>query len=319
MSNHPASFNEDGVQWAWDATSLKRAWTCPRKYFYESICGWTSPYASIHLWFGRIYASSLESYHKLRAEGDDYDTALRKVVKETLIESWDHELDNEGNRIPGTGAARTFSINTTKSRETLIRSVIWYLEHFREDAYETYITAEGKAAVEFSFQLEVDNGVTLCGHNDRLCVSPENDLYIHDQKTTGQSLGPYYFKQFKPDDQFALYTFAGAAIYDTPIRGVVIDAAAIKVGFTQFGRHVVEFIDAELNEWYDETMLRIEEIQNYARKGLEETSFPRNKTACNNFGGCDFRDVCARPAFIRPAFLKGDFIKEDRWDPIQRR
>ncbi len=308
------SFNSNGVQTVWDSTSLKRADTCPRKYQYEMIEGWTSPYHSVHLWFGSIYASSLELFHKLCAAGEERELAIREVIRHALVESWNHDRDSEGNRIPGTGSPARFD-HATKNRETLIRTIVWYFDHFAEDHYSTYLTHEGKAAVEFSFQLPVDNNLTLSGHIDRLCVDSESNLFVHDQKTTGTTIGPHYFKSFKPDIQFSLYTLAAKIIYNAPVKGVIIDAAQIAVGFSRFGRSPMLHTDDELNEFYDETMALIEQTQAYTR----ENYFPRRTTSCGNYGGCVFREVCSRPPQVRENFLKADFVKGKLWDPMEAR
>lgn len=308
------SFDKDGKQWAWDSTSIKRAETCLRKYQYEMLEGWTSPYRSVHLWFGSIYASALERYHELRASGHSYDEAVRAVVAQAMIDSWDHDLDEEGKRIPGTGAPATFE-HASKSRETLIRTIVWYLAEFEDDAFKTYITAEGKPAVEHSFRLPVDNGIVFCGHIDRLCLDPEENIFVHDQKTTGTTISPRYFDGFNPDTQFSMYTFAGSMIYNLPVKGVIIDAAQIAVGFTRFARAPTYRTKDQLSEWYDETMLVIERVHAAQDRGF----FPRNPSACGNFGGCAFRPVCSRPASVRPNFLEGSFAKAERWDPIKPR
>ena len=317
MTEPLSSFNADGVQWAWDSTSLKLAETCPRKYQYELVEGWVSPFLSVHLWFGALYASALENYHKLCADGIAPEKALQIIIRDTLVESWDHDLDDEGARIPGTGSARLFEHNS-KSRETLIRTIIWYFSFFEKDHYETYITEKGEAAVEHSFRLPVDNGVVFCGHIDRLCTDPQREIFVHDQKTTGQTLSQYYFKQFNPDIQFSMYTFAGKMVYNVPVKGVVIDAAQIAVGFTRYARVPTYRTDDQLNEWYDEMMLLIEQNKRYAAAKF----FPRNTASCNNFGGCQFRDVCSRPHQVREQFLKADFKQkpvDERWNPIKER
>ena len=96
-----------------------------------------------------------------------------------------------------------------KTRENLIRSVIWYLEEFKEDPAQTVILANGKPAVELSFRMELDWGPTghlggqpylLCGHIDRLVTLGEG-TYVMDRKTTGSTPGSSYFDGFAPDNQ----------------------------------------------------------------------------------------------------------------------
>lgn len=309
------SFTSEGVQFAWDATSIKAAWECPRKYYYSILCGYQSPFKGVHLWFGGHYATAMEHFHKYCAAGNDRETAIRKVVLEALIATWDHEIDKKGNRIPSTGGPRRYD-EPNKTRETLIRSIVWYFDEWKDDPFRTFIKDDGTPAVELSFRLPVQDDIVFCGHMDRVATSPEDEFFIHDQKTTKQTLSPYYWNQFKPDDQIAgMYPFVGQIIYKLPIKGVMVDAAQVMVGFTRYSRQMIHSVDTELEEWYDETMELIHRVQGYTR----ENFFPRNKTACNNFGGCEFRSVCSRPAFVRDNLLSGDFKKRDRWDPIKAR
>ena len=49
------------------------------------------------------------------------------------------------------GAPMEFE-DTIKTRFTLLRSVVWYLEQFENDPCETVILADGRPAVELSFR-----------------------------------------------------------------------------------------------------------------------------------------------------------------------
>lgn len=309
----PSAFDDQGIQWAWDATSLGRADTCQRYYQYLKD-GWHRPAESVHLWFGGLYASALEHYHKFIASGAERETAIREVVREALIESWTHDRNESGERVPSTGGPTTFNHNL-KSRETLIRTIVWYFDEFEADPYTTYIRANGSAAVEASFQLPVDDGVTLCGHIDRLAQDRESNIFVHDQKTTGTTISPYFFKGFKPGIQFAMYTFAGKAIYEIPVKGVIVDAVQIAVGFSRFARSPILYTEGELNEWYDEMFALIERTQHNTR----ENYFPRTFASCGQYGGCPFREVCSRPPEVRDNFLRADFVQGPRWDPMKVR
>ena len=174
------SFHADGWQFAWDSTSLKNSVSCPRYYQFTNLEGWRSQTRSAHLEFGGHYAKALERFHKLRAAGREYWDAAREVLQLLLVETWNHDLDAKGNRIPGTGQAADWMHNT-KTRDTLVRSVIWYLHHFENDSMETVVLDNGKAAVELSFTLELDGEFIYCGHMDRL-VSFAGDVYVQDQK-----------------------------------------------------------------------------------------------------------------------------------------
>lgn len=308
-----SSFSADGIQFAWDASSLKLWQECPFKYYLKMVEGWGGASDSPHLRFGSIYASSLEHFHKLRADGLPYWEAAAEIVRRALLDSWDHERDDAGARVPGSGAAWD-SGHHLKNRETLLRSIIWYFDQYEDDPMTTYVTAEGRPAVEFSFTLPVEDGIVFCGHIDRL-VEYQDRLMVQDQKTTGSTLSQYYFDQYSPDTQMSMYTFAGQAIYSAPVAGVVIDAAQIAVGFTRYDRGLTYRTKAQLEEWYEDTMLHIAAAQRATR----EREFPMNTTACGNYGGCQFRRICSRSPEVRMNFLRGDFERGHVWDPLKRR
>ena len=296
----------DGVQFAFDATTLTLAQTCLRKYQYKILEGWQPHHLSVHLLFGQLYATALEHFYKHRAEGADIDEALRRVVKEAMEGSWNPEL----------GAAREFD-HAAKTRANLIRSIIWYVDQFGDETdsgIQTFHFPDGRPAVEVSFTLNVDNDIVFCGHLDRI-VEYGGALYVMDQKTTGSTISPKFFDDFKPDTQMSMYTFAGQAVMHSPVKGVIIDGAQIAVGFTRFERGFTFRTAAELDEWYDEMMGLAATI----RSATMLRNFPMNRSSCGNYGGCEFRRVCSRSPEVREQFLKADFAKKKAWDPLERR
>lgn len=305
---------ENGKQFAWDSTSLTGASACPRYYQYKHIEGWSSPEKSPHLIFGGHYATALEHYWKHRTSGDDHDTAQEKIVLECLINSWEHELDENGtSRVPGTGHPWQ-STDPVKTRENLIRSIIWYTEEFQDDVAKVKVLADGKPAVELSFTVEAGPGILFCGHMDKIVDYADNP-YVMDQKTTKSTVSQYYFDGFDPDIQMSMYTFAGKTIFNIPVKGVIIDAASIMVGFTKFSRGMTFRHDPGLEEWHSDMLRLVAEIHQYTDNGY----FPMRRTACDRYGGCEFRNVCRKPASLRPQFLKASFVQKLTWDPLIRR
>lgn len=324
-------------QFAWDSTSLSLASTCQRKYLYKMLEGWSPDRVSEHLIFGNHYATALEHYHKHRAENVNHEDALALIVHEALIATWQYETepsregdegypdsvivkrDADGERI---GHAWV-SLHNLKTRENLIRTIIWYFDHFSEDSTSTIILANGKPGVEYTFKLPVDNNVLFCGHIDRL-VTYSDDPFVMDQKTTGTTISARFFAEFDLSLQMSMYTFAGKVIYAIPVKGVIIDAAQIAVGFTRYERGFTFRQDEQLNEWYDEMQGLIATTrENYVRWNSEvknrERHFPRNLSSCNNYGGCEFRDICAKPKQFRDQFLRASFTKVEPWNPLRAR
>lgn len=312
----PASGNksfDQGGQFVWDATSLSLAQACPRKYQLKMIEGWQPRRKSVHLIFGGHYATALEHYYKHRALGDTLDEALEKIVFEALCNTWERPIQVDGVDPVGEGNPWD-SGDAIKTRETLIRTIIWYVDQFADSAVKVILDSEGKPLVERSFTLNVDNDIVFAGHLDT-AVEYASAPYVMDQKTSKSTISAYYFEGYRPDIQMSMYTFAGKAIFKLPVKGVIIDAAQIAVGFSRFERGFTFRTESELEEWYTDMMLLIERI----RLMTWNKYFPMDRTACGNYGGCEFRTVCSRDPAVRRQFLLADFTQGPTWDPLDRR
>lgn len=317
----PSPFNSEGIQFAFDSTTLTLGQECLRKYELGFLQGWQARGVSPHLFFGGIYATALEHYYKHVANGMSSEDALIEVVWEALKSTWEYAYEEDGITIKTNSAgakigAPWMSTHNLKTRENLIRTIVWYIDEFGpDDTFTTVILPSGKPAVEYSFKLEIDDGNFLCGHIDRL-VQYGDHVYVTDQKTTGSTITPSFFDGFKPSTQMSLYTFAGKAIYDMPVKGVVIDGAQIAVGFSRFMRGFTFRTDSELDEWYEGILADIDRIQ----QATMDRKFPMNPTACGNYLGCQFRSVCSKSPEVRERFLKADFVKrKEPWNPLKER
>jgi len=294
------------IQYAWDSTSLGWLKTCPRLYQYSMILGYRAKHGSqVHLFFGQLYHGGLELYDRLKAEGElDHEKNLRTVVLWLLTETW------------ADGAPMPFEHNL-KTRENLVRTVVWYLEQFRNDAAETVILANGKPAVELSFKLELDytpahspQPYLLSGHLDRV-VTFAGSHYVMDRKTASSTIGSYYFDGYSPDNQMSLYTFAAQVIYSAPVKGVIIDAAQIAVGFSRFERGFTHRTPDQIEEWLHETKAWLRLAEGFAVAG----HWPMNDKSCHQYGGCTFRKVCAKSPQVRQTFLDSDYAIQP-WNPL---
>jgi hypothetical protein len=313
------------IQFAWDSTSLGYLKTCPRLYQLVMVDGWGSSDESIHLRFGSEYHTALEQYDHCRSEGLDHDSSLREVVSGILIRTSDFRPD------PETKAGKY------KNRDSLLRLVIDYADKYEDDPAKTYIKADGQPAVELSFSFEIDWGpmacrngeqhqnekrnytllYLLCGHLDRV-VEYMDGLYVMDHKTTTTTLSDYFFNQFEPNNQMSLYSLAGQVVLNSPIKGVVIDAAQIMIGANRLVRRFTFRAPDQHTEWLRDLRYWLALAESYATEGY----WPQNDTACDKFGGCRFREVCSKSPHVRDRFLESRFTKlpqEERWNPLRAR
>ncbi|HUP79529.1 MAG TPA: PD-(D/E)XK nuclease family protein, partial [Pirellula sp.] len=218
------------LQLAWDSTSLSAFKTCPRLYYYSIVLGYEPKQRSYHLTFGLIYHSALETYDHERSRGVDHDGATWAAVWHTLKETWDTKLQRPWN-----------SGDSYKNRFTLVRTIVWYLDHFADDPITTVQLSNGKPAVELSFRYKFphtfSNGETVvaCGHLDRL-GELGGSTWVVDRKTTKHELNERFFDQFTPDTQMTWYTLAGKVIGSVPVQGVILDGAQVLVNSSRFQR-----------------------------------------------------------------------------------
>lgn len=311
------------IQFAWDSTSLGYFKTCPRLYYYIMIEGWRPKDESVHLTFGQYYHSALEQYDRARAEGLDHVDAMREAVALAVELTANFHADRES------------KAGRYKNRDTLLALVVDYLDKFRDDQAETVRLEDGTPAVELSFRFELDWGpqeiqnikglevyveprqpYLLCGHLDRV-VDFAGGLFVMDRKTTTTTIGGYYFDRYEPDNQMSLYSLAAQVILNSPVRGVIIDAAQIKLEEPHaFARGMTFRTPDQLNEWVEDLRFHLAEAERYATEG----HWPMRDTSCGNYGGCRFRDICSKSPGVRERFLESKFTREEeRWNPLSIR
>lgn len=293
MSDYGEQFDADGVQFKWNSHSISAYEKCPRYYQYTVLDKWRGlDNGNVHLVFGSAYANAMQRYYLARHEGHDRESAIIEAVRCALIETW----------IDG---APWESGHTAKDRFTLIRTIVWYFEEFRDDL--PVVQINGLPAVETQFAIELDTDNVLVGTLDRV-IDYDGSTMIMDQKTTGTTMSPYYFKQWNPNTQMSAYTFAGNVVFNMPIKGIVIDAVQIAVGFSRFARGTTYRTAAQLEEWYQQTVGTVAEIRERTRRG----HFPMNPASCGNYGGCVFREICSKSPEVRLNYLKSSFTQEPK-------
>lgn len=307
-----------GFQFAWDSTSLGALKTCPRYYYYSIIMGYASQGENAHLKFGLEFHAALELYDRKKAEGESHEKATYAAVRLALVNTWNFKLNR-----PWT------SEEPTKTRETLVRAIVWYLDQFANDPLETLILSDGKPAVELSFRFETglkssnDEDILLCGHLDRVAYFQQK-VYIVDRKTTKGSVGESYFAKYSPDNQMSLYDFAGTVVLPEPSAGIIIDAGQMQVNAVKFQRGFITRTQRQREEWFNDFAMWVEMAEGFARR----QHWPQNEKACSSYssysgvedswrGGCPYRGICGISPEVREPYLR---VYEQRiWNPLVTR
>jgi hypothetical protein len=298
-------------QLAWDSTSLGWLKTCPRLYQYQMLEGWEPRSKGIHLTFGSLYASALERYAHAKASGASHDEATLRMVRWALENSGTRTEEGEWepwSPIPDPDA-------NIKNRYTLVRTLVWNAEERLTSPFSTYILANGKPAVELSFNFPVfsvaGEEVSLSGHIDEVVQEEDGSLWVRDDKTTKSPLDASYFSRYTPDNQMSLYSLAGKVILESPIRGVLVKAAQMGVNFSRFRTGQIPRPSAVLTEWLNDAHLHITRAREYALANY----WPLNDKACFL---CSFKKVCAVSPSHRNAWLQEDYVRRE-WNPLHAR
>jgi PD-(D/E)XK nuclease superfamily len=297
------------LQLALDATSITIFKDCPRKYYYSMILGKVTREQNIHLEFGIFYHEGLEFYQRQKASGLDHRAAQIAMTRHILERTWVH---------PG---KPWFTGDSYKNRLTLLRSLIWHTDQYKDEDFVT-IELNSKPALELSFSFQTDcqsistgEFFSLCGHIDRI-GSINGLVFGLDYKTTKYNVTePNYFTFYSPDNQMSLYSFAGKIIYKVELQGMIVDAAQIQVNGTRFKRGFAHRTDSQINEWYKELTTHWISLIDHA---AESNQYPMNDTACGRYGGCPYRSICSKGPEIREDWLNSAF-KSRVWDPLQVR
>jgi len=315
----------NNVQFAWDATSLGLFKRCPKLYDYIINEGWVPKGRSIHLSFGIVVHEARRFYKELRADGLDHDDALHQTVRDILVETSDWEVEFEGHHyinLPRKPSEKA------KSRENLVRTMVWYFDHYQEDPVQTVVLKNGELAMELSFRINLDYGPTsemedgvlvgqpyvLCGHLDEV-VSHLDNPFILDTKTTYSTPGSYYFEGYDPDNQMSLYPIAGEIMLKSPVKGVMIDVIQVTQEFSRFVRGFTFRNPMRNEEWLEDLEDWLRDAEDCALRGR----WRRNDTACDKYGGCEFREVCRSAPHVRDQMLKSKFERGERWNPLKPR
>lgn len=313
------------VQFAWDSVSLTNMLACPRRYQYSIIRGlhYKSPNYAIALVFGILFHKGLEFYHKAKAAGNDHDAALHSAVQQLLAEPAtatlpidDHIVEMAENHDPDEDDGITLRNSKIRTRYYLFRAVVWYLEYYAEDPLQTIILPTGRPAVELSFRVPLESisvagtPLLLCGHIDR-GVDFQGALWVSDYKTT-KSLTKQFFQMFELSHQMTGYTVAGGLIFEQPVKGAIVDGAALQVGQVKLHRSFTRRTKGQFREYFDTLKYVTEKAQRHAETG----EYPMNTSACYF---CDYKDICIQAPEYRDNYIKQFYFQKPGWNPLENR
>lgn len=287
-----------------DNTSLAMFKECPRKYYYGILQGYRPKTKAPPLEFGKVYHTALETFDRETAKGMDREEVLRKALREAL-----ESADGEG-----------FTTDSRRSRLSLARAIVWYVDTYREDVMKTAILPNGKPAVELSFRIELpfvfsdsDEPVLYCGHIDKV-AEYNGKLYAVEHKHTVSGLYDSYWDRYVFSSQISGYVLALKTQFNLDTAGALIDSTQVGATFARFGRRIAHRVEAHQQEW----ILDLSYWMSQLDLCIRSDRWAHNTESCSKYGGCQFRSVCFTSPSVRQAVLDAEF-RIEKWDPLKPR
>lgn len=139
-------------------------------------------------------------------------------------------------------------------------------------------------ASEISHSRSID-GVTYCGRMDK-GILWNGAKYVMEHKTTSQ-LGFSFFQQFAINHQVDGYIWLGKDKFGE-CAGVLIDAVLIAKTKFNCMRDIATRTEEDLKAFEAELV----DIAANIRYADDNHSFPSNKSMCQYYGECPYRDLC---------------------------
>jgi len=243
--------------------------------------------------FGKFYHESLEVFDRIVLAGFEPEHAQIRTINAALDISADWD-----------------SLDTARTRKTLVRAASWYCDNYIAGDYMKPINLpDGSAALEVAFNIplaessETGEPFRLRGFLDGL-VTFGSEHWVRERKTTKTTLSSFFWKRYEPNVQISTYNMAAPFVFpEFKIKGVVVEACQTAVGFARYGRQMFQSNQDLRDEFLEEVVWWVKQAEACA---LEEF-WPKNEASCMLYGGCQFRDVCLRSPLMREPYLNGNF------------
>lgn len=288
-------------------STMRGSWiVCNTQAMYGHFMHIASRSPSIHLHAGGAFASALEATRRAYYERNlPIDESLRQGLAELLRFYGPIQLT----------PARTGD----KSCDNMVKAFDSYFQRYPldKDLLKPYMTADGKAMVEFRFSmpLGVPHPVTgdpiLYGGRADMIAIYNDTLLVVDEKT-GTQLGESWASQWELDSQFTGYIKA-AQVHGFPVSGACIRGIGLlKTKIT----HAEQFVYRspwEIDRWWDELHDDVENMVRAWKRGAYKQAL--HKSACAAYGGCAYKMLCRSQ---NPEGWIPMHYREHKWDPLAK-
>lgn len=266
-----------------DSTKLQSFCSCPRQFFYEYVLGWRPDVFSNHLIFGQAWHEALEHLYK---------TSFKEVAPafELFLEVYRKEL-------PET----TDSWVKGKSPHSAMLALVEYAQTYASDLYEFHVLdTEVSGLVSIDDASPSPKGRELAVKLD--LIAQKGDSIFALEHKTGSQCGESWKRQWSLSIQVGAYLHALMASYpDQDVRNtsVLVNGTFFYLKERKFLRVPCMRSNEAMIDWLDTVNYlysRIEDefyvLSSQSDKDTTLRAFPKHPTACNNYAGCKYHNLC---------------------------
>lgn len=185
--------------------------------------------------------------------------------------------------------------------EQCVQTVKQYCIYYKDDPW---VPVEVEAPFSYILYEDDDVRIVFEGKIDLVCTNPlqNNMRLVIDHKTGSRNTTPSGLS-----NQFMGYCV---------VNGITM-AILNRVGFQKtlppekkFVRHILPYNKRVLDEWREWTIWR----SLFVMGCVEENSFPPDFTKCDEYSGCQFKDVCLAPPDTRDDMLMRFFKRSEKFE-----
>lgn len=272
--------------------------SCPRKFELNHLHHWKPKHTSQHLQGGGAFAKGMEVARKaFYVEGLTSDSAIEA--------GWVAVVDAFKDYVNETGDVKTV--------ERMSSALVYYFTAFplEHDFVTPYMASDGVPGIEFSGIVPIDvrhpetgDPILLGGRFDLLGQHRNGQLYVVDEKTTGQ-LGPSWVDSWKLDSQFTEYCFI-ARDYGRDVVGAIIRGISILKNGHNHAQSIQMRPEWQIARWYEQLLRDVNRMVALWHEGYFDYNIG---PSCKAYGGCQYRIPCASPEPLR--WLDADFVQRE--------
>ena len=270
-----------------DSSKLTTYMSCPRKYFFRYVLGWTSEYPNNHLVFGSAWHIALEHLIK------------NGYAKDSYLQAVDLFMQYYRQHFP----PDTDELFAPKTPDNFVRSLLLYWQTFRHDPDQYALLHTETAGI-----VSISPTRTMTFKCDAILHDEYGTIIGLDYKTS-QRRFPDWIDHWSLSTQMLTYLHAIKCMYPMgQLHQMLIRTAFFykqdRKGEnkpTIFEEYAIEKSDAQMDSWLARTntwAIALESdmgglIHDDDTEDATLLAFPQNDTACFNYGRkCEYFDYC---------------------------